>query len=139
MSRSTLEPDLSFRPDLIAGVWEAVAYADLFDYPLTHDELFAFLPVRATRARVDATVEPLSARGDWLATDGEYVYFRHRPELPRMANCSLDCRQMRPEPLCPEVQFGPAFIVWQRVNEKPPLVSLKRQTTFRLQHRTPTP
>jgi hypothetical protein len=84
MSRSTLEPDLSFRPDLIAGVWEAVAYADLFDYPLTHDELFAFLPVRATRARVDATVEPLSARGDWLATDGEYVYFRHRPELPRI-------------------------------------------------------
>jgi hypothetical protein len=43
--------------------------------------------------------------------------------------------------LCPEVQFGPALIVWQRVNEKPPLASFERQSrsSAGMQCRSPPP
>ena len=53
----------------------------------------------------------------------------NRSELPRMPNCLFDCRKMRPKPLRPKVQLGPALTMRQCVNEVPPLVSFKRQTT----------
>jgi hypothetical protein len=60
--------------------------------------------------------------------------------LARMPNCLFDGRKMRPKPLRPEVELGPAFIMRQGVNEKPSLVAFKRQATLRTgrQHRTPT-
>jgi hypothetical protein len=63
----------------------------------------------------------------------------NRPELACMANCLLDCREMRPEPLRPEVQFGPVLILWLRVNEEPPLVPFERQRPSGLQHRPTGP
>jgi hypothetical protein len=45
-----------------------------------------------------------------------------------MANSFLDLREVRPEPLRCEVHFGLALAVWLRVNEKPPLVPLERQS-----------
>jgi hypothetical protein len=46
-----------------------------------------------------------------------------------MAYGLLNCREMRPEPLRPEVQFGPALGPGLRVNKEPPLVPLERQRT----------
>src|SRR5262245_37850765 len=45
-----------------------------------------------------------------------------------MANCLLNCRKMRPQPLCPEMQLGLTLTLWLRVNEKPPLVFSELQS-----------
>ena len=65
----------------------------------------------------------------------------NRPELARVANCLLDCRDMRPEALRREVQFGPVLTLWLRVNEEPPLVPFERQSpsSTRMQHRPTGP
>lgn len=39
-----------------------------------------------------------------------------------MANGLLNCREMRPEPLRAEIEFGPALAPRLRVNKEPPLV-----------------
>ena len=58
-----------------------------------------------------------------------------------MPNCLFNGRKMRPKALRPEVELGPAFIMWQRVNEVPSLVAFRRQTTLPtgMQHRDPNP
>ena len=48
-----------------------------------------------------------------------------------MANCLFDRRKVGPKSLRPQVQLGPALVVRQRVNEVPPLVFYKRQTSLR--------
>src|SRR5215475_6255879 len=45
-----------------------------------------------------------------------------------MANSLLDLREKCPEPLRSEVHFGLALVVWQGVNEEPPLVPFERQS-----------
>src|SRR5262249_35640565 len=45
-----------------------------------------------------------------------------------MTNGLLDLREKWSEPLSSEVHFGLALAVWQRVNEKPPLVPFERQS-----------
>jgi len=45
-----------------------------------------------------------------------------------MANSLLDLRQIRPEPLRSEVQFGLSLAVRLCVNEEPPLVPFERQS-----------
>ena len=47
-----------------------------------------------------------------------------------MANCFLNGREMRPEPLRPKVQFGSALIIWLCVDKEPPLVSFERQSSL---------
>ena len=48
-----------------------------------------------------------------------------------MANSLLNLREIRPEPLRSQVQFGLALTVWLCVNEEPPLVPFERQSLLR--------
>ena len=58
-----------------------------------------------------------------------------------MPNCLLDRWKVRPKSLRPEVELSPSLTMWQRMDEVPPLVSIKRQATLRteMRHRTRTP
>jgi hypothetical protein len=58
-----------------------VLYADIFDFPLTRDELFAFLVAfNGSRLEVDAAVDRALSDGQGLETDGHFVYLRGRAE-----------------------------------------------------------
>lgn len=58
-----------------------VLYADIFDFPLTRDELFTFLVANTgSRSEVDAAVDRFLGDGQRLETDGSFVYLRGRAE-----------------------------------------------------------
>jgi len=72
--------DLSRPPSGLAdGVLRAVSYADVFDWPLTVDEVHRFLPVVASPADIDAALRSaeLAARVD---TSGAFVHLRGRAD-----------------------------------------------------------
>jgi hypothetical protein len=59
----------------------AVVYADVFDFPLTRDELFAFLVAfSGSRSEVDTAVDWALGDGRGLETDGHFVYLQGRAE-----------------------------------------------------------
>jgi len=62
-------------------VRRTVLYADIFDYPLTREELFTFLdaPVRS-RDVLNAAVDHALSNGSGLETDGRFLYRRGRSE-----------------------------------------------------------
>ena len=56
------------------AVYHAVLYADIFDYPLTRDEIFTFALAPATsRSEVEQSIDRLLACGT-LETDSTFVY-----------------------------------------------------------------
>lgn len=60
----------------------AVLYADVFDYPLTRDEVFAFLDTAAaSRASVEAAIDHALANGSGLDSDGLYLHVGGRSEI----------------------------------------------------------
>lgn len=76
------EPALRLPADTLdeALLW-TVLYADIFDFPLTRDELFTFLMgYRGSRAEVDAAVDRSLVDGHDLETDGEFIFLPGRAE-----------------------------------------------------------
>jgi hypothetical protein len=65
---------------LTGAVVEAVAYADVFDWPLTPAEIHAYLPVAAGRTDVDAALEQLR-RSSSLTAVGPFVVLAGREDL----------------------------------------------------------
>jgi hypothetical protein len=66
-----------------------VLYADIFDFPLTRDELFTFLVAhRGSRAEVNAAIDRSLENGQGFDTDGHFVYLRGRAE-------TVSCRVRR--------------------------------------------
>jgi hypothetical protein len=82
MSTSTRLHDPARASSAIEAVLQTVAYADIFDYPLTAEEVFTYLPAAADRDAVDAAIAALLAGGTGLATDGEYLFLPARENLP---------------------------------------------------------
>jgi hypothetical protein len=63
------------------AVYHAVLYADIFDYPLTREQVFTFaLAPASSRAEIDRTLDRLLASGT-LETDGHFVYCQARASL----------------------------------------------------------
>jgi hypothetical protein len=63
---------------LRAAILRTLAYADLFDWPLTPAEIHRFLPIGASATEVEATVA--SSRTDWTPVNG-FVVLRGRESL----------------------------------------------------------
>ncbi len=70
--------------DFAQNVRATLLYFDIFDHPLTADELFRFLPCKIPRAVFDAKLDSLPIRSDQglyhLRTDGEIAALRRRRE-----------------------------------------------------------
>ncbi len=58
-----------------------VLYADIFDFPLTRDELFTFLVTfGGSRSEVDTAIDRALDNGHGLETDGHFLYLQGRAE-----------------------------------------------------------
>jgi hypothetical protein len=61
------------------ALYWTVVYADIFDFPLTRDELFTFLVAfNGSRAEVDAALERVLVDERGLETDGRFVFLQGR-------------------------------------------------------------
>jgi hypothetical protein len=76
---------------LMIAAHQAVMYADIFDCPLTRDEIFEFLPARASsRGEVDAAIDLLLADGDAVDSDGSFIYCAGRGDLVKLRGQHID-------------------------------------------------
>ena len=76
------EPAGLLRPGSVEeAVHWALLYADIFDFPLTRDEIFTFLLAPGgSRAEVEAAIDATLRDGRELETDGTFFYLRGRAE-----------------------------------------------------------
>jgi hypothetical protein len=70
-------------PSLADAVRRTVAYADIFEYPLSADEVFRFLPVASARPMVDRTIAALVEDGVLREHDGQ-LFLPGRDDLVRV-------------------------------------------------------
>jgi hypothetical protein len=63
------------------AVFEAVAYADVFDFPVTSEEIRQALPMTASRAAVAEALAPEGALAGWVSTAGAFRVLAGRESL----------------------------------------------------------
>jgi hypothetical protein len=89
MSAAPLHSDLELRQatgspepsSLEEAIHWTILYADIFDFPLTRDELFTFLVTASgSRPAVDAAIDRALSNDYGLETDGKFVYLQGRAE-----------------------------------------------------------
>jgi hypothetical protein len=79
---------------LIIAAHQAIMYADIFDCPLTRDEIFEFLPARSSsRDEVEAAIELLLADGDAVGSDGQFIYCTGRGDLVKLRRQRIEQAQ----------------------------------------------
>jgi hypothetical protein len=114
LPRRSPAPELERAPEGLTGaVVEAVAYADVFAWPLTAAEIHAYLPVAAHRADVDAAVEQLR-RSASLTSVGPFFVLAGREDLADERRHKADIsRRLWPE----AIRYGRmvAALPWVRL------------------------
>src|SRR5262249_30856085 len=94
------------------------------------------------RRNADSALNRQPAVTFWIENEKDISREKRRPNSPELAGMTdglLDRRQMRSEALRFEVHFRLALALGLRVDEKPPLVPLKRQSSWSGGIRHPSP
>jgi hypothetical protein len=96
------------------GVIEALAYADVFDWPLTTAEIHRYLPVAATLEEVAAAMEPGAPASCLVERAGDLAMLRGRAEL-----AGLRRQQTRHS-----AALWPRAVAWARIVGRLPFVRM---------------
>jgi hypothetical protein len=88
------------RPDLERAIIEALAYSDIFEYPLQLDELHRYLPMRADADEVSVALKSLTDR---VGNQDGYYYLHGRAEIVHIRKH----REARSQELLPHaIRYG---------------------------------
>jgi hypothetical protein len=82
-------------PLLETAIAQTLAYADVFDYPMTAEEVHRYLiRARASVGEVSGALQAAVAQGDWLTCSGPFFVLRARESLieTRLARSEVSAR-----------------------------------------------
>jgi hypothetical protein len=96
------------------AVVEALAYADVFDWPLTPAEIHRYLPVAATLDEVAAALEPGAPPAHLVARSGDLAMLRGRTHLAGV----------RRERVQHSAALWPRAMAWARITGRLPFVRM---------------
>ncbi len=111
---TAVAPPVARPPEAVQGaVLEALAYADVFDWPLTETEIHRYLPAPASMAQVEVAIARLQANGA-VEREGDLVTLAGR----------LGLASIRPRRVRNSEAMWPVALRWSRIVSRLPFVRM---------------